>query len=71
MDVIKFKWDTFGKNHHIKGAYFHVFYCLMASAYVCVHYCYHDEEHNLDYVYTALLALSILYPWIYDLIQII
>jgi hypothetical protein len=50
------------------GGLMHIFYVLLIGAYICIYYCYHEEDNNTDYLYTGLLAVGILYPWIYDLI---
>ena len=71
VDVITSKWETFGKNHHIFGSLVHTLYVLLIGAYVCVYYCYHKENNNLDYVYTGILSIGVLYPWMYDLVSLI
>ena len=59
-------------DHHIRGAIMHILYCLLVIVYIMLQYCYdHKAPDTLDKIYPGLLAIGILYPWIYDLIQLI
>lgn len=49
----------------------HAIYVILIGAYICIYYCYHKENNNMDKVYTAILALGIIFPWLYDLLQLV
>lgn len=70
MDIISYKWDAYGRDHHIFGSIMHAFYVFLVGAYICIYYCYEVPHKYLDYVYTGILAIGILFPWFYDTKQL-
>jgi hypothetical protein len=68
VDMITFKWECFGRNHHIFGCIMHVAYLVIFVLYVDRVYVHHDGNEDEHMLYNLLLAAGILYPWIYDLI---
>lgn len=44
MDIIDFKWNTFGKSHHKFGFIMHMVYVLLIMLYVNFTYCYDDVD---------------------------
>lgn len=70
IDVISFKWECYGRDHHIFGSLMHFMYVLLFVLYVNFVYLYNDLGEN-HIIYTLILAVGIIYPWIYDLIQLV
>jgi hypothetical protein len=48
----------------------HFLYVILFTLYVNFVYLHYDPESN-HFIYTIILAIGIIYPWIYDLIQLI
>ena len=69
IDVISFKWECYGRDHHIFGSLMHFLYVLLFVLYV--NFVYLHKEGGNHVIYTLILAVGIIYPWIYDLIQLI
>lgn len=32
--ILKYKWDTYGRNHHLIGMFFHFFYTFVVITYI-------------------------------------
>ena len=64
---IKFKWHEYGQSHHIFGGIMHCIYVVMLIIYINLIYL-HEHEENMHALYTILLGITIVYPWIYDTI---
>lgn len=70
QEVIKYKWETYGMRFHKFGFTMHVFYVIIINIYVAHNYHKENtEESNRTFV--ILLGIGILYPWIYDVTQLI
>lgn len=65
QETIQYKWDTYGMRFHIFGFLMHCLYVIVVNVFVAVSYL---EENDGDQgrIYVILLAIGILYPWIYD-----
>jgi hypothetical protein len=61
--VIQFKWDTYGRQHHVLGCIMHMFYTLILIVYVKNAYLIENEDQM---IYAILIAVGILYPAVYD-----
>jgi len=70
INIITYKWETYGKDHHIFGSVMHFIYITLFMLYVNFVYLQYDENAP-NFIYTIVLALGIIYPWIYDFIQLI
>ena len=44
MQVIQFKWDKYGRNHHLMGCLMHIFYTLILIIYVNTSYLEESED---------------------------
>lgn len=66
--VIKFKWDKFAKNLHLRGCFFHFFYMMTLLIFINKVYINADSE-NLR-TYQILLCCGIVYPFWYDTMQL-
>jgi hypothetical protein len=65
QQVIKFKWDKYGRNHHLFGCIMHHFYTIIMIIYVKNSYLIENEN---QVIYAIMIAIGVLYPWLYDLI---
>jgi len=61
--MIRFKWEKYGKAHHMLGCIMHIFSCLIIILYVKNSYVVESEN---QIAYACLLGVGILYPAIYD-----
>ena len=70
QDLILFKWECYGRNHHLFGSFMHAVYTVIFVLYVNYIYL---EMINLKYVFhwSVALFIGMLYPWLYDLAQMI
>ena len=68
QQVIQFKWDTYGRKHHLFGCMMHMFYTFILITYVKNAYLIENENQM---IYAILIAVGILYPALYDFTQMI
>lgn len=68
QETIQYKWDTYGMRFHIFGFFMHCLYVLVVNIFVAVSYLEENKEGS-GRIYVILLAIGILYPWIYDFTQ--
>ena len=71
--LLQYKWDAFGKNHHLIGFFFHMSYMLVLTVYTYLIYIM-DSEHELKEkpvrnVMEWILVAGILYPAFYSFSQ--
>ena len=71
IDVITFKWECYGRDHHVFGSMMHFLYVLLFILYVNFVYLYNDNSDDMHIIFTLILAVGIIYPWLYDFIQLI
>lgn len=64
QQVIQFKWDTYGRNHHLLGCIMHLFYTFILILYVKQSYIVESED---QIIYAILIAIGIVYPALYDM----
>jgi hypothetical protein len=67
QQVIQYKWDKYGRNHHLLGCIMHLFYTIIMIVYVKNSYLIENED---QVIYAILLAIGILYPALYDITQL-
>ena len=70
IDLIDFKWENYAKYSHYLGFAMHVFYILLLTVFIYNTYLiglYGEETHG---IYSVLLILGIVYPFLYDLVQL-
>lgn len=65
--MIQFKWEKYGKAHHMVGFLMHIFNCFIIILYVSNSYI---VESDNQYVFAVALGVGIIYPSLYDLIQL-
>ena len=68
LQVIDFKWNLYGRKHHLLGCFTHFFYVFSIINYVNQAYMKHGEP-KLGLMIS--LGLGILYPALYDFGQVI
>lgn len=66
-DIIDFKWNMYGRKHHLFGMYMHLLYTTMLNIYVSTAYIHEPTNQQL---YTILLAIGVIYPAYYDFKQL-
>ena len=66
QDIIEYKWMQYGRKHHFLGMAMHLFYTFMIMIYVKQAYI---QETNLQRTYTILLAMGVIYPGMYEFVQ--
>lgn len=62
--MIKFKWDLYGKNHHLFSLWFHFLYTLIIIVYVKQ---VNMEESDNQHLFALLLCVGIVYSGLYDI----
>ena len=67
--VISYKWDTFGRSHHLFGCILHLFYTFSFALYVIEGYLM-DNSESTQRIYAILMVVGIIYPWVYDMLQL-
>lgn len=71
MELIEYKWDRFAYKFHSFGCIMHIIYMLTLTIYIEQIYCKPQPlDHQEMMPYNIILALGILYPLIYDNIQL-
>jgi len=68
-DIISHKWESYGRKHHFLGLFMHVYYLVVFTLYVIKAYIQHNGE-KVDLVYLILLISGMIYPTIYEFIQL-
>lgn len=68
QQLIDFKWEAYGRQHHLLGCVMHFIYCLTVIEYVFVTYIKGDQERT--HSYALLMGLFLVYPWLYDFTQL-
>jgi hypothetical protein len=61
--MITFKWDLYGRRHHLLGCFTHFFYVLMIILFVNQVYLQENEKQAYRFI---ALAVGITYPALYD-----
>ena len=61
--LIQYKWETFGRQHHFIGCIMHFINTLLIIAYIVLSYYQEPEEGN---VIQILLAIAVTYPFFYE-----
>ena len=46
VNLIRFKWESYGKRHHLVGCVMHFFYTLVFIIYVCQVQLYEQDENS-------------------------
>jgi len=67
QSIIQYKWDTYGRQHHLIGMYFHFVYTALIMVYVSQSYMVESENQEF---FAVILALGIVYPAAYDILQL-
>ena len=70
QDLILFKWESYGRKHHLFGAFMHLVYTTIFVLYVNYIYLEMVDEKYIK-IWSAALFIGMLYPWLYDLAQMI
>ena len=69
-EIIEYSWTAFAYKFHILGFSMHMFYMWTLCVYIQEVYCIaHIEVENHLIIYKCMLSVGILYPLIYDNIQ--
>jgi uncharacterized membrane protein YesL len=68
QNFVKYKWETYGRQHHKFGLMMHIFYVISLILYVHQVYML-ESEYTL--VFNCLLFIGILYPAYYDICQLL
>jgi hypothetical protein len=68
QQVIQFKWDTYGRKHHILGCIMHMLYTVILITYVKNAYMIENED---QLIFAVLITVGLLYPALYDFMQMI
>jgi hypothetical protein len=63
MQIIEFKWNLFGRKHHMFGFFFHFFYVGVFIIYVKEAYM---EDHEKNTGFVVALCIGVIYPALYD-----
>jgi hypothetical protein len=66
--LIQFKWERYGKNHHIFGSFMHLIYVIIIINFVIKVYLYDNNTDGNQIYYSLSLLVGIFYPWVYDLV---
>ena len=64
--LIEYKWETFGRDHHFVGCIMHLLNTLFIIIYIILSYLDEDDEKYS----VILLALSVSYPFYYESYQL-
>ena len=69
QQMIDYKWNRYAVNHHYFGLGMHCYYILMLALYTYFIYMlpYTEAAHT---GLTIALATGIIYPWVYESIQL-
>lgn len=70
QQLIEFKWDSYGLNHHLIGCGLHFFYLIILMIYINIIYINNKGTPEEKKAYVILLAVGILYPQYYNLARI-
>jgi hypothetical protein len=63
--LIRYKWDTYGRKHHLVGCIMHLFNTLVITIYVCLSYLKEPDPEDGNII-PILLAIGVAYPAIYE-----
>jgi len=73
QDLITFKWDQYGLKFHLVGCIIHLIYMVILFIYTYLIYIKGeeqiDEDGNRHDPYNIFLLLGVLYPALYELVQ--
>jgi hypothetical protein len=64
--LIEYKWETFGRNHHFVGCVLHIVNTLVIILYILSSYYAESSDSTL----VILLACSVTYPLLYETFQL-
>jgi hypothetical protein len=65
--LIEYKWETYGRSHHLAGCINHFLNTLAILAYIVLSYMAEPEDDRFQVI---LLAFSISYPFFYEMYQL-
>lgn len=68
MDMIEYKWTTYGKGHHLFGCFMHFCYVLSFILYVD-NVCSVEASDRAKLIFNIILIAGIVYPFFYDVIN--
>ena len=66
MQLIEYKWETFGRGHHFIGCCMHFINVALIMAYIILSYLTTPDEGAS----IVMLGLSVCYPFIYEGYQV-
>lgn len=70
--MVEYKWDRYAKYLHFVGFGFHIGYMTAIFLFVQSTYMDGDKYGTMEgFIYPMLMMLCIIYPYIYDTIQLI
>ena len=68
--MIAFKWENYGHKSHFVGFFMHCFLITTITTYIYNTYLIGTYGEATDEIYTYLMIVGIIYPFIYDSIQL-
>ena len=69
QELIQYKWNVYGRKHHLMGCIMHLFNTAVIIAYVCLSYLREPEEDEGNII-PILLAIGVAYPAFYEFFQL-
>ena len=70
-NFIDYKWNTYAKYLHYFGFCIHLCYMMALALFIVSTYMGSDRYGNMEsFVYPLAMAICIVYPYIYDTIQL-
>jgi len=68
--LIEFKWQQYGLNFHLFGFFIHIVYIIYLFVYTNIVYINGIDENDTN-IYAYILLIGILYPTVYETIQML
>ena len=69
QQLIEYKWQAYGRQHHLVGCCMHFIYLFIFTLYVN-NACIEISTRDSDIYYATLLGIGLIYPACYDLLQL-
>jgi len=77
VNLIEYKWDTYGYKGHYVGCAFHICYIAFLSVYIALTYLQENGRGGVQYgvdgeekvVYITLIVIGFSFPFVYELVQ--
>ena len=69
QQLIRYKWDCYGRKHHFLGCVMHLFNTLVIIIYVSLSYLREPDPAETNII-PILLAVGVAYPAFYEIFQV-